>query len=190
LFRGVVWLVAVVASNVAMADDNSDLAKCRQVGDSLVRLTCYDKIPISADKTNVPNSTTITSASSAVFMTNGDLSIQEKNYELNVFNPRVELRLRFKNTTKKPVVALGINILITDAFGDVVVNEGGKLDIKIPVGDEVDSPSFYFWDDNQFIAKDPYSLIVGAVEAGTAVANVKVLRAIYEDGSSEEFSSN
>ncbi|MCY0146975.1 hypothetical protein OEG84_04390 [Hoeflea sp. G2-23] len=120
-------------------------------------------------------------------ITRATLSSQVTNFDINVFKPRIELRLRLKNATTKVVVAVGLNIVIKDAFGDEVVNQNGKLDITIPVGQEADGTSFYYWEDNQFIADDPYSRLIGAVEAGTARTEVRVTRAVYQDGSMVAF---
>ncbi|MGO7535935.1 hypothetical protein ELH26_36890 [Rhizobium leguminosarum] len=88
---------------------------------------------------------------------------QNKDYQRQVFNSRVELVPTFKNTSKKTVVAIAHTLTVTDAFGDKIVDGESKLDLKIPPGKTVESESFYLWEDNQFIQVEPYDKLTGPV---------------------------
>lgn len=153
--------------------------------DSLARLTCYDKIEVGG--ANAPALPAASTSSSPASLVRAKLSVQGKDYKRNVFNPRIELQLRFKNSSSKAVVALGHTVVIRDAFGDVVVDQNGKLDITIPPNKEADSPSFYFWEDNSFISNEPFDKMVGAVQENTAKTEIEVTRIVYKDGTIEDF---
>ncbi|MCV0396984.1 MAG: hypothetical protein K5872_08750 [Rhizobiaceae bacterium] len=174
-------LSVLALCSAALADTEEDLSACRRETDSLVRLRCYDQIDVPATD---PRSSTQTSSEAApVTMTNAMLRHQERNPDRGIYSPRLELRLSFANASEKTVVAIGHRVEIRDAFGDVVVDQEGKLDIRIPAGETASAGSFYYWEDNQFIPNDPYSLLVGAVDASTAKVAVTVDRVIYSDGS-------
>ncbi|MCA0000916.1 MULTISPECIES: hypothetical protein [unclassified Mesorhizobium] len=176
----------LLSANLACADPSADIVSCRSMADSLARLTCYDRIDIGEAKPSTP-SPAASASPSPVSMVSAKLSLQGKNWERNVYNPRIELRLRFKNSSSKLVVAIGHSVVIRDAFGDTIVNQDGKLDITIPPNKAVDSESFYYWEDNPFISNEPFDKMVGAVQEDTAKVDVRVTRIVYKDGSIENF---
>lgn len=184
--HGACAVVAILLSTAQAAiGAGDDIARCREQADGLLRLTCYDNIVISdgnsarlsgPDKGSVP-----------VTLAKASLTVQPKNTDRSIYSPRIELHLRFKNASTKPVVAIGHSVLIRDAFGDSILQQDGKLDIQIAAASEADSPSFYYWEDNQFMPNDPYSKMVGSVDGGTAKVEVVVTRIVFKDGTIEEF---
>ncbi len=67
------------------------------------------------------------------------------------------------------------------------MSQPGKLDIKIPPNQNVESDVLYFWADNTFLTNDPYDKLVGPVSLGTAKPSLKGTKVIYSDASSDDF---
>ena len=174
----------------AGAETVSAFATCRTEQDSLKRLTCYDAIDLSGDETHLdiagvkPETKT---ATSLIVMSSAKLRVQAQDFDRDVMSDRVELRPSFTNNTGKTVVAIAHTTVITDAFGDKIIDGAGKLDIQIPPGKTVESGSFYFWEDNPFIQGEPFDQLQGPISVGTAKAVLVVTKAIYSDGTSESF---
>ena len=51
----------------------------------------------------------------------------------------------------------------------------------------MESESFYYWDDNPFIPNEPYDRLNGAVNTGVAKAEMVVSKAVFSDGTSENY---
>ncbi|ASR06682.1 hypothetical protein CHY08_05880 [Rhizobium leguminosarum bv. viciae] len=176
-----------LSAGSAFADTGSDMSACRAETDSLKRLTCYDAITLAVPGTvPAPMATSEVKPSSVAFVS-AVLRIQSKDFSKQVFNSRVELRPSFKNDTKKTIVAIAHSLVVTDAFGDKVIDSTDKLDVRIPPGKTVQSEMFYFWEDNPFIQNEPFDLLAGAVSNGTAKAKLTVTKVIYSDGSTESY---
>jgi hypothetical protein len=177
--------MVLLSAGIASADLQHNLLACKAETDSLKRLTCFDAINVGG----VPDSETsaVSGTKSPIVMTKANLRLQGKNFQKQVFNDRVEVVPTFHNGTKKTVVAIEHTLAITDAFGDKVINGSSKLDIKIPPGKTVESESFYYWDDNPFIPNEPYDRLNGAVNTGVAKAEMVVSKAVFSDGTSENY---
>ncbi len=120
-------------------------------------------------------------------MTKVVLRTQGKDLDKRVYSPRVEAIPTFKNVSKKTVVAIEHTLIIADAFGEKVIDGTSKLDIKIPPGKTVQSETFYYWEDNQFISSEPYDRLYGPVGTGVAKATIAVTKAVFSDGSVETY---
>lgn len=172
----------------AQADVLGDLRSCKVESDSLRRLTCFDAIAVpGSEEPAAQTATEGNPAKASVELLSAKMRVQNKNYQRQIFNDRVQLVPTFTNTSKKTVVAIAHTLAITDAFGDKIVDSESKLDIKIPPGKTVESESFYLWEDNQFIQGEPYDRLTGPVSTGTAKATLNVTKVIYSDGTSESF---
>lgn len=177
------FAAAAVAAMIAPASAQT-LAECRAVTDSLARLTCYDKIPLDgaeAVEAAIPDKPATVSLVSA------DLKHEGKNYDRDIFSPRITLRPTYHNDSDKTVVGIRHRIIVKDAFGEAVIDSVDNLDIRIPPGKTVKSEMFYVWEDNQFIPRQPYDRLLGPVTNGTAKAESIVKTVIYEDGTSDNF---
>lgn len=153
--------------------------------DSLARLTCYDAI--SAGKVDLAIAAPAAASASPIALVKSRLSLQEKDFQLSVFNPRIELRLSFNNSSEKAVVALAHTLVVRDAFGDTIVSQNGKLDITIPPHKTAESQSFYYWEDNPFIPDQPFDNMIGPVNERTATVEIKVTKVVFKDGTIETF---
>lgn len=173
-------------AGTAQADLSSDLLSCKSEPDSLKRLTCFDRISVE-DQASASKAAPVQTTSSPITMTNVVLRVQKQDYKKDVFNPRIEALPTFKNDSKKTVVAVEHTLVITDAFGDNVIDSVGKLDVKIPPGETVQSDTFYFWDDNPFIANEPYDKLYGPIGTGVAKTSGVVTKVVFSDGSVETY---
>ncbi|NKK37641.1 hypothetical protein GFL72_23865 [Rhizobium leguminosarum bv. viciae] len=178
-----------MTASASYADLISDVRSCKGESDSLKRLTCFDAIviPGPAEASTEPTTPSNTRSKAQVETVSAKMRVQNKDYQRQVFNARVELVPTFKNTSEKTVVAIAHTLTVTDAFGDKIVDGESKLDIKIPPGKTAVSETFYFWDDNPFIQGEPYDKLTGPVSTGTAKATLIVTKVIYSDGTSESF---
>lgn len=174
-------------SGVARADLASDFALCRAEPDSLKRLTCFDNIVVDRNTEKSNTVQNVVSSTAPILLTRVVLRVQQEDHQRSVFSPRVELVPTFKNEAKKTVVAIEHTLTITDAFGDKVIDSVAKLDIKIPPGKTVQSESFYYWEDNQFIPNEPFDRLYGPVNTGVAKATLIVKKAVFADGTTESF---
>ncbi|MGW6778321.1 hypothetical protein ACWF50_09745 [Brucella pseudogrignonensis] len=184
----IIALAVSAFSTLAIANQNDDILKCRDESDSLKRLTCYDAL-----STGSGNSTTVVKPAASpanIITTEIALRHQGKDFDRGVFNPRIEAVPTFKNNTKKTLVAVELAIVISDAFGEKIIDGKDKLDIKIAPGKSQTSNVFFYWEDNQFINNQPYDKLFGPVDTGVAKAEMKVLKAVFSDGSVEDYTKN
>ncbi|RUW62122.1 hypothetical protein [Mesorhizobium sp. M7A.F.Ca.US.008.03.1.1] len=176
------FALAMIAG-AAEAQTLQGVENCRQLLNDADRLACYDGLHTG---TASPVETASKSAS-PVTLANARFDIQDKNYEQQVFSPRIELHMSFANTSPKRVSALALVVSIKDAFGDVILNGESKLDVSIRPGGTETSPTFLFWEDNQFLNDDAYSKMIGPVAAGTATVEVAINKVVYDDGTVEPY---
>ncbi|RWF63265.1 hypothetical protein [Mesorhizobium sp.] len=171
--------LAILAS-VANAQPLQNIENCRQLTDGVDRLACYDALqPILAPSED--------HGESPVKVASSRFDIQQRDMRRSIYNPRIELHLSFANYSTKRVKAVALAIIINDAFGDTILTTEGKLDLNIRPGGSDVSPSFFFWDDNEFMNDDEFSKLIGPVSAGTAKTDVTVRRVVYQDGSIENY---
>lgn len=178
-------MLALTAS-AAAADLASEFRACSAETDSSKRLTCFDAIKIEPSGT-AAQSVPRPQSTSPITMTTVVLRTQAKDLQNHVFSPRIEALPTFKNDAKKPVVAIEHTLVIADAFGEKVIDGSSKLDIKIPPGKTVQSETFYYWEDNQFLPGEPYDRLYGPIGTGMAKATITVTKAIFSDGSVESY---
>lgn len=174
-------------SNIATANQNDDVLKCRIESDSLKRLTCYDAIQTTENNDNKLTSEPGAASTANIVTTDITLRRQGKDYKKQVYNSRIEAIPTFKNNTKKTLVAVELTMSITDAFGEKIVDGKDKLDIKIAPGKSQQSKMFFYWEDNPFIPNEPYDKLSGPVDTGVAKAEMKVIKAVFSDGTVEEY---
>lgn len=184
------YLIIAVAlalwAGEAAADLASDFQACKSETDSLKRLTCFDAI--STDGSTVAaRPAGQTKSPAPIKLAKATLRLQERDLSKMVFSSRVELIPTFKNETKKTVVAIEHTIIVTDAFGDKIIDGQSKLDIKIPPGDTIQSELYYSWEDNQFIQNEPFDKLLGPIKTGVAKAFLTVTKAVFSDGTTETY---
>ena len=179
-------LFILAAAVAAKADLAADVQACKAETDSLRRLSCFDAIKIEmAVKAAQP--TGRSAGLGSVVMTDVSLRIQDKDPSSQVYNDRIEIQPTFKNNTQKTVVALEHTLVVTNAFGEPVVDGKSKLDIKIAPGQTVVSDNFYFFDDNPFIHDEVFDKLSGPIRTGVAKARMTVTKAVFSDGTIEVY---
>ncbi|WP_156382143.1 MULTISPECIES: hypothetical protein [unclassified Aureimonas] len=168
---------AVTWSGLAVAAGDSEILSCRAETDSLQRLTCYDKITVAE-----PEPSASTRSPHSVSFVSGDLRIQSKDFEKTIYNERVEFIPTFRNAGEKTVVALMFDFTFSDAFDEEIIKQSSKVDVRIAPGKTVQSSSFFYWEDNPFIAREPFDLLSGPISAGTTKISGTVTKVVYSDG--------
>ncbi|NEI74618.1 hypothetical protein GR212_34310 [Rhizobium lusitanum] len=186
--------ILMLLATSAMADAGADMKSCRDETDSLKRLTCYDAIKIDGE--NAPADNTISAgvpkpadvrSGSSITPAKLKLEVRRRDFRREILNDQVILVPTLKNGSKKTVVAIEFNIAISDAFGDKVVDQLARLDIKIAPGKTVESDSIFYWEDNPFISGEIYDKLVGPVSTGVAKASLDVKKAVFSDGTTESY---
>src|SRR5690606_6205693 len=123
----------------------------------------------------------------AVAFVSADLRHQDKDYDLDIFSPRMELRPVFRNDSEKTVIGISHRMTVRDVFGEVIVQGVDNLDIRLEPGKTGGPNTFYLWEDNQFIRDEPYDRLMGPVSAGTAKVEFEILKVVYSDGTTESY---
>jgi hypothetical protein len=178
----------------AVADTIADMKSCRSEADSLKRLTCYDAIKIDGENTPADSQTSAavpkgdeTKSNSPITAAKVRLEIRQKDFRRQILNDQIILVPTLRNGTKKTLVAVELNMTISDAFGEKIVDQIARLDIKIAPGKTVESDSIFYWKDNPFISDEIYDKLVGPVSTGVAKASLDVKRAVFSDGTTESY---
>lgn len=186
--RIVLTVLISAAAFPSFADLASEFAACKAETDSLKRLTCFDAISSAGGASAaISGGSKAKLDSSPIELTKATLRVQEKDFQRQVFNRRVELHPTFKNGSKKTLVAVEHTLQIHDAFGALIVNITSQLDIKIGPGKTAESDTFYLWEDNPFISDEPFDKLQGPVSTGVAKATLQVTKAVFSDGSVESY---
>lgn len=127
-------------------------------------------------------------AEQAAVPTAATLKQQRQDFDQNIMHDRIELRVSFRNGWTQKIVGVAHRFRILNAFGDELHQGRDNLDILIPGGETVASPMFYVWENNPFIAGEPYDRLLGAVTNGTYKVELTVEKVVLGDGSVLEVS--
>ena len=178
----------------AVADITVDMKTCRSETDSLKRLTCYDAITTGGENASADNQTSAVApkadevkAGSLITPAKLKLEVRQRDFRRQILNDQVVLVPTLRNGTKKTIVAVEFSMTINDAFGEKVVDQIARLDIKIAPGKTVESDSIFYRQNNPFISDEIYDKLVGPVSTGVAKASLDVKKAVFSDGTSESY---
>ncbi|NTH66577.1 hypothetical protein G6K88_21995 [Agrobacterium rhizogenes] len=178
----------------AVADTIADMKSCQGEADSLKRLTCYDAIKIDDENTPADSQTFAVlpkedeaKSNSPITAAKVRLEIRQKDFRRQILNDQIILVPTLRNGTKKTLVAVELNMTISDAFGEKIVDQIARLDIKIAPGKTVESDSIFYWKNNPFISDEIYDKLIGPVSTGVAKASLDVKRAVFSDGTTESY---
>ncbi len=115
----------------------------------------------------------------AVVIFNAALNIEEIN-----FRDAVTLRLDYENKTNKRIIGVSVRVIVKNAFGKETLNTKLDDEISIPAGGMTGNVSPWYWQDNPFIKDQPYDKMAASVQNDTAKITTKILKVIFEDGTS------
>lgn len=94
----------------------------------------------------------------------------------------------FLNETGKTVVGFRFVSTFKSAFGDTVFSFNGESSERIAPSGLSTADTFYFFEDNQFIANEPYDNLKIFEAAGTGEISTIVTAVVFDDGSVIKFS--
>lgn len=100
---------------------------------------------------------------------------------------RVRFMPIFKNASDVTITGAKFSAVFQNAFGDEVFKFNGDSAEKIRPGKASTNDLFYYFEDNQFIAGEPYDKLLPLVTAGTAKIVVAIDALVFEDGSVKKF---
>lgn len=114
---------------------------------------------------------------SAVTVFDTTMIVKEVNY-----SPSVTLTVRYENHTSKRVTGLVASLVVKNGFGNILHTATLQEDSAIEPGEKTSGDTYWHWDDNQFINGQPYDKMWQAASNNTAKVEVKILKAVFEDG--------
>lgn len=112
-----------------------------------------------------------------------------ENFEAGRLHDRIQMTMSFRNGTNKTVVGVRHQFSVSDAFGEVLLKGTDNLDVKMGPMTNIKSSMVYYWDDNPFIGKEPYDRLEAPLANGTYKITKKILKVIFEDGTSSEIAA-
>ena len=148
--------------------------QCKDITGAAERLACYDqqagetkvdKFPITVVKTR--------------------FVLADRDILHDVMNDQVELHFTFKNSGTKEAVAIKFHTHVEDAFGEVLVDENGQMDLRLLPGQQREAPSFYKWERSSIGLRRPYDQLIGPVTEKTTKVTVQPVLVVFADGSKQ-----
>ena len=88
----------------------------------------------------------------------------------------------FANETGKTIVGFRFTATFLSAFGDEVFRFSGESSERIEVGANSTAKTYYFFEDNQFIANEPYDKLKIFRASGTGKIRTTVNAVVFDDG--------
>ena len=102
-------------------------------------------------------------------------------------------RIRFMpiitNSTSKEIIGFRFNTRFISAFGEELFQFDGESSERISVGSRSSADVFYYFEDNQFIAGQPYDILKIFESAGTGTIETTITAVAYADGTNWQASS-
>jgi hypothetical protein len=100
--------------------------------------------------------------------------------ELNILRSLDDIK--YENHTSKRVTGLVVSFVVKNGFGNVLHMATLQEDIAIEPGAKTDDESDWYWSDNPFIKGEPFDKMWQAAYNNTAKVEIKILKAVFEDG--------
>jgi hypothetical protein len=88
----------------------------------------------------------------------------------------------FQNEMTKTVVGFKFKTTFRSAFGDEIFSFEGESSERIGVNKVSTAATYYFFEDNQFIADEPYDRLKIFESSGTGTISTVVTAVVFEDG--------
>ena len=88
----------------------------------------------------------------------------------------------FKNLTSKTIVGFKFHAVFKSAFGDVVFAFDGESSERVQPDAMSTASTFYFFDDNKFMADEPYDRLQIFEATGTGTISATVTAVVFDDG--------
>lgn len=94
----------------------------------------------------------------------------------------------FKNETGKVVVGFRFKASFVSAFGDEIFSFDGESSERVGTSKSSTAETYYFFEDNPFIANEPYDKLKIFQAAGTGRVTTKVTAVVFDGGEVVKFS--
>ncbi len=101
---------------------------------------------------------------------------------------RVRFMPIYSNVSEKKIVGAKFEARFLNAFGDEIFSFSGELDEPVSPGKTSTHQLFYYFEDNQFIAGEPYDKLLPMVTNKTGSIEVAMTTIAFEGGEIVKFS--
>lgn len=98
------------------------------------------------------------------------------------YRKAITLALHYKNKSAKRVTGVVSHVKITNAFGKTILSKTFEDETSVEPGKLHKADTYWHFDDNPFIAGEAYDLLWAAVDNNTAKVSTKVMKVVFEDG--------
>ncbi len=157
----------LVAILLILVSNAADISVCKEYKDDTVRLNCYDNIEIN----KVDEVKPVKGVKPFI-----DLSYY-RHPRVNGLNT-VRLFLGYKNNTKKTIVGVISTVKISNVFGEMLLSQTFKDEVKVSSGKRYKPSTFWEWNVHTKFHKDVFK----AVQTKTYKAEVLITKVIFSDG--------
>jgi len=120
---------------------------------------------------------TIKTVDDAVEVWDKSLSLTEVNY-----SDAVALYLHYLNKTNKRVIGISVYVAIKNAFGKIVFQNTYEDEVVIEPNEKLRNDTYWHFDNNPFIAGEPFDLMWQMAQNGTAQISTSIRKVIFDDG--------
>lgn len=165
----IICFLFVIATGLALADE--------------VTTTDGQRIRLNADGTYIILSSTAPDPNQ--FVTSAGELFEHHTSEYS--QRTVRFMPIFTNHTDRHIVAIKFKSTFKDPFGDVAFEFSGKSTTKIVPGGKSRPSLFYGFEDNQFIAEEPYDKLLPFVANETGSVATVVTAIAFQNGESVTF---
>ncbi len=100
------------------------------------------------------------------------------------YNEAIGLFIDYKNNTMKTIIGISVQVEIVNPFGKTVYEDKFDDEVLLEPKEKMKNETYWKFEDNQFISNEPYDLMWKMADNGTAKINTKILKVIFEDGTS------
>ncbi len=100
------------------------------------------------------------------------------------YNEAVGLFIDYKNNTMKRIIGISVQVEIINPFGKTVYEDKFDDEVLLEPKEKMKNDTYWKFENNQFTSNEPYDLMWKMADNGTAKINTKILKVIFEDGTS------
>tara|TARA_B100001250_G_scaffold82938_1_gene68430 strand:- start:170 stop:700 length:531 start_codon:yes stop_codon:yes gene_type:complete len=108
--------------------------------------------------------------------------IKDFSRDSKPYKAHVRAYFQFENLSSKTTSGIQFKFYFKDAFGDVLYESSSKSNIIIKPNKKNSMNTFFYWEDNEFLAGEPYDMLQSAAGAGTIRTEVEIISVVFDDG--------
>jgi vacuolar-type H+-ATPase subunit H len=98
------------------------------------------------------------------------------------YKEHVRAFFTFRNNSNKSIAGIQFEAEFLDSFGTSLYRAQLQLEQRIPAGSTSRADSYWYWEDNDFVADQPYDKMHSAAGAETLKVKTKIKKVSFADG--------